>query len=126
MPIVKQREYLFSINKINQPEKVEEKEAIGLLLSRLILLNPGSDPAHPTMGVGIEKFRYAVNRLEELRNIIDYQIRTFLPDFQNANVEVVEITELKVCNIEITIDDVTYVYDSTIAPVPISLVEITN
>ena len=123
---VKQREYLFSFNDIREPTVVEDKEAIGLLLMRLLLLNPGADCAHPTMGVGIKNYRYALNKLDELKENIDYQIRTFLPDFQNANVEIVEITSEKICNIEITIDDTTYVYDSSIAPVPISLADIGN
>ena len=93
---------------------------------RLILLNPGSDPLKPEMGVGIENYRFALNRLDELRERIQNQIKTYLPDFSNAEVEIVEITSKKVCNIEITVDDVTYVYDSAVAPVPISLTEVSN
>ena len=123
---VRQREYLFAVDKLSHPLKVEGKEAIGTLLVRLILLNPGSDPLKPEMGVGIENYRFALNRLDELRERIQDQIRTYLPDFSNAEVEIVEITSKKVCNIEITVDDVTYVYDSTVAPVPISLTDVTN
>lgn len=121
---VQQREYLFSVNQLNKPEQVEGTEAIGMLLMRLILLNPGSSHLHPDMGVGIERYRFALNKLDELKNVIDYQIRTFLPNFQSANVEIKEIASTKMCNIEITIDDVTYVYDSSIAPIPISLEDI--
>ena len=121
---VRQREYLFNINNFNKPEKVEGTEAIGLLLIRLILLNPGSDPLHPDMGVGLINYRYALNRTDELKDRIDEQIATYMPEFSNAQVEIVEITSEKVCNIEITIGDTTYVYDSTVAPIPISLDDI--
>ena len=122
---VKQREYLFSVNKFNEPEKVEGKNAIALVLVRLIMLDPGSDPLHPTMGVGIRKYRYGLDNLDELRKTIEYQIETFLPDFQNAEVTLIRTPD-HVCNIEITIDDVTYVYDSNTAPIPITLTDIEN
>lgn len=121
---VKQREYLFSVDQLSKPEKVEGTEAIGVLLMRLLLLNPGSSNLHPDMGVGIENYRYALNKLDELQKVIDYQIKTFLPNFPTANVKIVEINEKKICNIEITIDDVTYIYDSAVAPIPITLEEI--
>ena len=123
---VRQREYLFAVDKLSHPLVVEQKEAIGTLLVRLILLNPGSDPLKPEMGIGIENYRFALNRLDELRERIQNQIKTYLPDFANASVDIVEITSKKVCNIEITVDDVTYVYDSTVAPVPISLTDVAN
>ena len=63
---------------------------------------------------------------DELKERIQNQIKTYLPDFANASVDIVEITSKKVCNIEITVDDVTYVYDSTVAPVPISLTDVAN
>jgi hypothetical protein len=120
---VLQREYLFSVNKYNEPTVAEGKAAIALMLIRLILLDPGSDPLHPQMGVGIKNYRYAFNQLEELRVKIEEQIQTYLPEFQNATV-VLTRTEDKLCNIEITINDVVYVYDSATAPIAISLEEI--
>lgn len=122
---IRQREYLFSINSYKNPSTVDGKRAIALLLVRLILMDPGADPLHPTMGVGIRRYRYAMNKLEELRKRVENQIETFLPCYQNATVEIT-INNDKTCNIEITIDDVTYVYDSATAPVPITLTDIKN
>ena len=119
---VRQREYLLSVNIYHEPAKAEEKAAIALLLIRLILLEPGSDPLHPEMGVGIRRYRYALNQLEELQKRIEKQVAQYLPEYQNAKVALIRTPD-KLCNIEITIDDVTYVYDSSIAPVPISLEE---
>lgn len=117
---VKQREYLFSVNEFNEPKKVENKSAIALLLVRLIMMDPGSDPLHPDMGVGIRNYRYSADNLEDLRSRVQTQIETYLPEFQNANVAIIRTPD-KVCNIEISIDDITYVYDSSTAPIPITL-----
>ena len=120
---VKHREYLFSVNNFNEPDKVEGKAAVGLLLTRLIMLDPGSDPLHPDMGVGISRYRYGLDNLSELTKIIEGQIETFLPDFQNVDVTLIRTPD-HTCNIEITIDDTVYVYDSKTAPIPITLSEI--
>ena len=120
---VRQREYLLSVNIYNEPAKADQQSAIALLLIRLILLEPGSDPLHPLMGVGIRKYRYALNQLEELQKRIEDQIATYLPEYQNATVALIRTPD-KLCNIAITIDDVTYVYDSSIAPIPISLEDV--
>ena len=118
--MIKEREYLFSVSKFNKPVIYDKKRAIGLLLIRLILLEPGSDPFRPDMGVGIKNYRYAMGKLDELKQRIQDQIETYLPCFNSANISIVQ-TPNHLCNIEITIDDTIYVYDSNEAPLPISL-----
>ena len=120
--MVKEREYLMSVNKINEPVVERKQRAIALLLLRLILLDPGSDPLHPNMGVGIRKYRFSVNTLEELRSRISDQISTYLPDFLASEINIV-INSDRTCNVEITIDDTIYTYDSKTAPVPITLTD---
>ena len=120
--MVKEREYLMSVNKINEPVVETKQRAIALLLLRLILLEPGSDPLHPDMGVGITKYRFSVDTLEELRSRIDDQISTYLPDFLATEINIV-INSDRTCNVEITIDDTIYTYDSKNAPVPITLTD---
>lgn len=120
--MVKEREYLMSVNKINEPVVETKQRAIALLLLRLILLEPGSDPLHPEMGVGITKYRFSVDTLEELRSRIDSQISTYLPDFLATEINIV-INSDRTCNVEITIDDTIYTYDSKNAPVPITLTD---
>ena len=118
--MIKEREYLFSVNKFNKPVVYDKKRAIGLLLIRLILLEHGSDPFRPDMGVGIKNYRYAMGRLDELKDRVKNQIETYLPCFSSTNVSIVQ-TPNHLCNIEITIDDTIYVYDSNEAPIPITL-----
>ena len=118
--MILEREYTLSITPLNRPEVLKNQEAIAMLLLRLILLNPGSDPLHPEMGVGIINYRYAMGRLEELKKRVQDQIATYLPCFPSGNVEIT-ITPNKLCNILITINDVVYTYDSAEAPIPITI-----
>ncbi len=118
--MVKEREYLISINKVNEPIIEKKQRAVALLLLRLILLDPGSDPLHPDMGVGIRKYRFTVETLDELKERVANQINTYLPDFAASNVDI-EINENHTCNVQITIGDTIYTYDSNEAPVPITL-----
>ena len=118
--MILEREYTLSITPLNRPEVLKNQEAIAMLLLRLILLNPGSDPLHPEMGVGIINYRYAMGKLEELKKRVEDQVATYLPCFPAGNVEI-DITPTKLCNILITIDDTVYTYDSNEAPIPITL-----
>lgn len=122
---IKQREYLLSISEFKEPRKVENKASIGLLLVRLIVMMPGTNPLHPGMGVGIRKYRYGLNNIEELRKEVQEQIETYLPCYQNATVSIV-VTKQKTCNIEITIDDIVYVYETDKTDTPIILTDIQN
>jgi len=118
--MIKEREYLLSTDAFKTPKVLKNQQAIAMLLLRLILLDPGSDPLHPDMGVGIRQYRYAMGREEELKTRIRDQMNQYLPCFPAGNVEL-EVTSDKLINIKITIDDVVYVYDSTEAPIPITL-----
>ncbi len=118
--MIKQREYLFSIDKFKKPIVYTDNASIGLLLTRLILLEPGSNPLHPDMGVGLKQYRYTAEGVYELKNRIKNQIANFLPVFPNADVNIVQGKD-HMLNIEITIDDVIYVYESENAPIKITL-----
>jgi len=114
---VKQREYLLTVDEFSNPQAVEGKSAIALLLSRLIILEPGSDPLHPGMGVGIKKYRFNSDKtaLNDIRNDISKQIDTYLPTFQGSEIEL-SLNDDNELNINITIGDTTYVYSSEVDP----------
>lgn len=118
--MIKEREYCMSVDNFKKPTVYKNQPAIALLLTRLILLNPGSDPLHPDMGVGITNYRYAYGRLDELKARVRDQINTYLKCFTSAQVDIT-IDNNKMCNIEITIDDTMYIYDSSEAPIPITI-----
>lgn len=118
--MIKEREYLFSANEFKQPVVLKNDRAIAMLIMRLLLLDPGSDPLHPDMGVGIRAYRYAMGKEEELKARIANQLATYLPCFPAGNVEF-EVTPDKLLNIKITVDETIYIYDSANAPVPIHI-----
>ena len=118
---VKAKEYMLSIDNLSRPKVLTDQDAIAQLLIRLLLLNPGSDPLHPDMGVGLKDFRFCIGRVRELEERVKDQMREYLPEFAFSEVRVVEITSQKICNIEITIGDTVYIYNSNAMPVTISL-----
>ena len=119
---VKQREYLLTVDEFSNPQVVEGKSAIALLLSRLIMLEPGSDPLHPDMGVGIKRFRFNSDKnvLNKIRDAISKQVDTYLPTFQGSEIQIT-LTDDKILNINITVGDTTYVYTSEVET-PISTI----
>ena len=117
------KEYTFGVNKSKKPNSVTEGNAIGTRLMELLMMEPGDDPLHPDMGVGIKTFRYGINNLDQLKNRVETQIATYLPFYQNVNVALIRTPD-KVCNIEITIGNTLYVYDSNDVSKPIRLEDI--
>ena len=117
---IKNREYSFGVDKFNKPTVLKDKEAIGTRLMELIMMEPGDDPLHPDMGVGLRTFRYGVNNLEDLRSRVQKQIETYLPFYQNADVAIIRTPD-KVVNIEISLGGMKYIYDSNNTSKPITL-----
>lgn len=60
------------------------------ILTRLILLNPGTIQTHPEMGVGlVQKYRYSLEGAEvQLQSDIRLQIDKYLPQFAGSDVKV--------------------------------------
>ncbi len=120
---VKQKEYMLSVDNLSRPKVTEGREAVAHLLIRLLLLNPGSNPLHPEMGVGLEFYRYCIGKIDELQQRIEDQMRTYLPEFSYSEVRVVSLSDQKICNIEITVGDTVYIYDSKTMPIQLTLDE---
>lgn len=74
-------EYTMSVNNIKRPVVVQGKDGIYVLLARLALLDPGTNQAFPTMGLGLRtRWRYALSdSIPSLINEYRNQISTFLP-----------------------------------------------
>lgn len=90
MVIIAISEATLSVDEFNNPKVYKNTEAILLLLTRLILLNPGTIQSHPDMGVGIvERYRYSLEGSEiYLKEDIAFQIAKYLPKLQGVNVNV--------------------------------------
>lgn len=104
-------EYVISVDKFLKPKVLTGSKATSILLVRLILLEPGVFQAQPDLGVGIiSRFRYSDEEdLPVLRNRIDQQIATYLPELQDVSVEVTAGGNHDIL-INISADGGTYMY----------------
>ena len=120
------REYLLDTDNFDEPKVLTDKAAIAALLTRLILLEPGTNPLFPTMGVGlVSKYRYLFKDQEgALKEDIKNQINQFLPEANCTNVGLI-YNDDKTIDIEITVDDTTFLYQSS-KMIPITLQSIAN
>lgn len=105
------REYLIGTDDFNNPKVVYGKKAIGVIVCRLLLLEPGTDPMRPEMGVGIvSKYRYMFpDNLNELKRDIAYQLNKYLFPYQRVSITMWVETD-KTLRMDIVIDDNTYKY----------------
>lgn len=105
------KEYALSVNEFNQPAEARGKRAIGVFLIRLLLMDKGTDPMRPNMGVGIvSRYRYMFE--EECPNLvadIKEQIKTYLLPYASIN-SIEAVIRDKELHLSITIDDATYSY----------------
>lgn len=110
-----QTEHVLSTDNFKQPKVLTGKEAIGTLLVRLILFEPGTDPCRPEMGVGlVSRYRYKTqDDLQELRNRISDQVATYLPNFRAVDVTL-ELKSDGVLDISIEIDGTLYKYETVV------------
>lgn len=122
MAIVR-KAYALSVDRFKKPKVYTDKEARAVMLMRLLIMEPNTDPLHPDMGVGIRMFRYSMNTLSDLSKRIQDQITTYLPDLSDASVKIL-VNPDHTCNVHIIIGDDVYLYDSNTAPVPITLSDI--
>lgn len=104
------REYHLGVDHFKQPDTAYGKKAIGVMLIRLLLLEPGTDPMRPNMGIGlVSKYRYMFpDKLNELRDDIYNQLDTYLYPYQRL--EVILTAQDKELHLDITINDETYQY----------------
>ena len=108
-------EYSFSIDDFENPKVYKNPEAVAVLLTRLLLLEPGTIQSHPEMGVGLySKYMYSVNgiNVSNLKKDIQKQIVTYLPDYQSASVNVNQDKETIYITIEIDSTIYGFIYNS--------------
>ncbi|MCM1219691.1 MAG: hypothetical protein NC548_34860 [Lachnospiraceae bacterium] len=122
---VARKEYVLSVDKFNTPMEVDGDDAVALLLMRLMLMEPYTNPLHPDMGVGLITYRYTMDNAEALKKRIETQIDTYLPYFTDVSVTLIYCQDHTV-NVEIKIQNTVYVYDSSDTPKPITLMDVQN
>ena len=103
--------------------------AYGILLMRLLLLIPGTNPLHPAMGVGIPKYRFiSSDGLNELQTLIQEQISTYLPSqfIESTKVYLTLKENTKYLIITIIADETKYILDTEASGVPIELTDLVS
>ena len=124
------KEYLLSTNEYKEPKVAEGSEAYGILLTRLLLLEPGTNPLHPGMGVGSgPKYRFiSENDMPMLQTLIQEQVNTYLPsEFLTTTKAYLELKpNSKYLQITIIADDTKYVFDTEDSSTPIELSDLVS
>ena len=124
------KEYLLSTNEYKEPKVAEGSEAYGILLTRLLLLEPGTNPLHPGMGVGLgPKYRFITeNDMPMLQTLIQEQVNTYLPsEFLTTTKAYLELKpNSKYLQITIIADDTKYVFDTEDSSTPIELSDLVS
>jgi hypothetical protein len=118
------KEYLLTTNEFLVPDHVEGSNALGLLMLRLLLLQPGQNPLHPDMGVGLgPKYRFITeDDMNMLQDRVQDQINTYLPnEFITKTNVYMQIKPTHYLKIVITAEDTNYVYDTEESDTPIEL-----
>lgn len=107
------KEYALSVNEFNKPAEARGKKAIGVLLVRLLLMDKGTDPMRPNMGVGIvSRYRYMfAEQCPELVADIREQLRTYLLPYSSIG-RIDARVEDKELYLDIEINDETYSFKS--------------
>ena len=108
------KEYTLSIDKANKPVELSGLQTINALLTRLILLEPGTYQSNPEMGIGIvSRYRYGnEDDIENLSSDIKDQIQTYLPGFERVEVQIQESDlDKKILVIRVTLNDIIYDVD---------------
>ena len=108
-----EQEMLLSVDSFKRPTVLQGKEAIGILLVRLIQLEPGTIASRPKMGVGLlSNYRYCDEaKALQLQDHIRDQIRTYLPEYQGVRVAT-KLNPGGKLVIDITIDKILYRYEA--------------
>ena len=96
-----------SVDDFKNPKTYSDREAVCVLLVRLLLLEPGTFQSHPNMGVGlVSKYRYGVDVASDLQSNFKNQIELYLPQLQGCRVNVTQSGN--VLNIAVEYNNVLY------------------
>lgn len=123
------KEYLLTTNIYSEPEVLNGADAYAVLLTRLLLLEPGTNPLHPDMGVGIgPKYRFLSQEdMPALQTRIQNQVNTYLPsDFLMVTEAYLEIKPSGYLQIIVVADDQKFIFDTENSNTPIQLSDLVS
>lgn len=91
MTIPLSKEQTLWVDDFSNAKEVDELTAVAIRLNNLILMDPGTMPNDPKMGVGIRKYKFEyanTDTIYKLRNNILEQMELYLPIEKNYNIDV--------------------------------------
>ena len=88
--VTKITEHTLSINEFNKPKVLTNEAAIAQKLIEIALLNPGTYPTRPDMGLGlVRKYRYQSDTdVEKMKEEYKSQIETYLPTLTDVEIDI--------------------------------------
>ena len=114
-------EYLLTTDSFKKPTVLKDNDARGKLLLNLLLLTPGKNPLFPEMGCGLLRYRHIMeSQLGEVKKLVEKQIREYLPECMADSVSL-SVKNRKYLSIQITCQDIAYVYNSEDSQFPIEV-----
>lgn len=121
-------EFAFSVDDFQNPKVYKDASAVATLLTRLLLLEPGTIQSHPEAGVGlISRYRFSTEgAASNLQADFQRQIEKYLPQFQGAKISVREKDKTFIIAAEI--DDTLYgiYYDTNTSKVSTSYTKLSD
>jgi PHD/YefM family antitoxin component YafN of YafNO toxin-antitoxin module len=109
-------EYLLDVDKRQQPKVFTKYEGDRINVFRLIMLEPGTLPTHPTLGVGLVsrwRFRDVDTIKSSLASTIEAQLKDFMPQLidPQVNVTIVNNNNKNIINISVRVNgELTYTF----------------
>ena len=114
-------EYLLTTDSFKKPTVLKDNDARGKLLLNLLLLTPGKNPLFPEMGCGLLRYWHIMeSQLGEVKKLVEKQIREYLPECMADSVSL-SVKNRKYLSIQITCQDIAYVYNSEDSQFPIEV-----
>ena len=109
-------EYLLDVDKRQQPKVFTKYEGDRINVFRLIMLEPGTFPTHPTLGVGLVsrwRFRDVDTIKSSLASAIEAQLKDFMPQLidPQVTVTIVNNNNKNIINISVRVNgELTYTF----------------
>lgn len=109
-------EYLLDVDKRQQPKVFTKYEGDRINVFRLIMLEPGTFPTHPTLGVGLVsrwRFRDVDTIKSSLASTIEAQLKDFMPQLidPQVTVKIVNNNNKNIINISVRVNgELTYTF----------------
>lgn len=119
------KEYLLSTDNFTNPKVVKDTEAAGILLIRILIMVPGTNPLHPSMGVGLGTvYRYIMeDDLPSLETRISDQITTYLPpEFASVKVKL-SVGNDKCLRVSMAVDNTEFIFNTETTENPVQVSE---